>query len=82
MGYNLAAQEGMAMLMLQCRIIIGNCYRNQQERENMEREYQIASCLARDLHQTEILKVMDHNRHLHGGWCLEAIRKRTTIFQK
>ena len=30
MGYNLAAQEGMAMLMLQCRIIIGNCYSNQR----------------------------------------------------
>ena len=36
------------MLMLQCRIIIGNCYSNQQELENMEREYQIASRLARD----------------------------------
>ena len=43
MGYNLAAQEGMAMLMLQCRIIIGNCYSNQQELENMER---VSNCFA------------------------------------
>lgn len=81
MGYNLAAQEGMAMLMLQCRIIIGNCYSNQQELENMEREYQIASRLARDLHQTEILKVINYNRA--STWvALGSYKKAYDYFQK
>lgn len=81
MGYNLAAQEGMAMLMLQCRIIIGNCYSNQQELENMEREYQIASRLARDLHQTEILKVINYNRA--STWvALGSYKKAYDYFSK
>lgn len=62
MGYNLAAQEGMAGLMLHCRVIMGNCYSNQQDLENMEKEYLIASRLASALHQTEMLRAIDYNR--------------------
>lgn len=47
----------------------------------MEREYQIASRLARDLHQTEILKVINYNRA--STWvALGSYKKAYDYFSK
>ena len=61
-GYNLAASEGLARLMLECRVIMGNCYSNQQDLENMEKQYAIAERLAKDLNQTGIITAISYNR--------------------
>lgn len=60
-GYELAAKEGAARLMLQCKTYIGNSYCNMQDLENMERHYAVARRLAEALGDQETLRAIGYN---------------------
>ena len=60
-GYELAAQDGAPHLMLLCRMIMGNCYSNLLEVEEMDREYSAAVRLARALRRDSDLRAMEYN---------------------
>ena len=60
-GYDLAAENGQARLMLSCRLIMGNCYSNLGDADSMRAHYAVAERLARLTGQDDILAVIRYN---------------------
>lgn len=67
----LAAGEGAAPLMLQCRTHVGSSYCNLHDLENMERHYAVARRLAGALGDRETLRAIDYNT---ASACIETGR--------
>ena len=60
-GFALAAQEGFVHLMLECRVLMGNCCSNQLAFENMCEHYRVARRLAVLLDCKERIRDIDYN---------------------
>lgn len=60
-AYSMAAEEGRARVMLYARMLLGNCYSDQNDYETMERHYQAARRLAKTLGDTELLESIRYN---------------------
>lgn len=60
-GYELAAQEGAAHLMLLCRTTAGSCYCNLLDVPNMLAQYAVAERLCKALNDTELLETIHYN---------------------
>lgn len=60
-AYQMAAQEGYPRIMLHCKLIMGNCYSNQNDLAAMERHYSIARRLAEALDDREALVSIAYN---------------------
>lgn len=60
-AYDLAAREGAAQLMLDARVLMGNCYCNRRDMEGMNAHYAVARRLARALGKTDIIDSLDYN---------------------
>lgn len=58
---SLAAEEGRARVLLQARMLLGNCYSDQNDYEAMCRHYQVARRLARDLGDDSMLESIRYN---------------------
>lgn len=81
-GYDLAAAEGRASLMLDCKLLIGNCYSNTMEISAMETHYRIASRLAADLGRTDAMADIRYNiaaTYLESGRYEEAYHLLSTL---
>lgn len=70
-GYDLAARDGSAHLMLMCSLTAGNCYCNQLDIVNMNAHYAVAVRLARALGQKRRLREIRYNT---ASACLETGR--------
>jgi len=76
-GYDLAAREGAARLMLRCKLLTGNCYSNLMDPENMLRHYAPARRLAEALGDRAVLRGIDYNiaaSRIETGDCEGAYR--------
>ena len=74
-GYELAAKEGSAHLMLYSSALAGNCYCNLLDIPNMLAQYDVAERLARALGNEEILETIRYNTaaaRLETGDCIGA----------
>lgn len=60
-GYDLAARDGAARLMLLCRAYMGNCYCNRRDIERMHPHYAAARRLAQALGEQELLDSIAYN---------------------
>ncbi len=60
-AYELASRDGIARIMLQAKLFLGNTYCNRQDLPNMERHYRIGKRLAEDLQDQNALRVMGYN---------------------
>jgi len=60
-GYDLAARDGAARLMLLCRAYMGNCYCNRRDIERMRPHYTAARRLAQALGEQELLDSIAYN---------------------
>ena len=63
-GYSLAAEEGRAFLMLECRVFLGNCCSNMGDLPRMNAHYQVARRLAQALKTPDaesIIRNIDYN---------------------
>ena len=60
-AYDLAAREGAAQLMLDARVLMGNCYCNRRDMEGMNAHYAVARRLARALGETALIASLDYN---------------------
>lgn len=60
-SYNLAARDGAPFMMLNSRLLMGNCYSNQIDFQNMSGHYQVAKRLATALHDDESLETIQYN---------------------
>ena len=60
-SYRLAAEEGLARVMLLSRLFTGNCYCNQVDLENMRANYRIAERLAKTLGDDVALTEIRYN---------------------
>lgn len=60
-GYDLAAGMGAPRLMLYCRVMLGNCYSNQNQMEDMLAHYQAARRLASALKEIQLIGHIDYN---------------------
>ena len=60
-GYDLAARDGAARLMLLCRTYMGNCYCNRRDIERMRPHYAAARRLAQALGEQELLDSIAYN---------------------
>lgn len=60
-GFELAAKEGSAHLMLLCRALAGNCYCNMLDVPNMLTQYEVAQRLAKALGDEEMLETILYN---------------------
>ena len=58
---SLAAEEGRARVLLQARMLLGNCYSDQGDYDAMNRHYQVAQRLARDLGDDSMLESIRYN---------------------
>ena len=63
-GYDLAARDGAARLMLLCRTYMGNCYCNRRDIERMRPHYTAARRLAQALGEQELLDSIAYNLSL------------------
>lgn len=70
-GYDLAAHNGSAHLMLMCSLLAGNCYGNQLDIVNMNAHYAVASRLARALGRKRCLREIRYNS---ASVCIETGR--------
>ena len=59
--YDLAAKDGAPHLMLLAKLLIGNCYCNQVDLENMAVHYRVAERLAKALQDMEALETIRYN---------------------
>ena len=57
----LAVEEGRARVLLQARMLLGNCYSDQNDYEAMCRHYKVAQRLARDLGDDSMLESIRYN---------------------
>lgn len=60
-GYDLAARDGAARLMLLCRAYMGNCYCTRRDIERMRPHYAAARRLAQALGEQELLDSIAYN---------------------
>ncbi len=60
-SYRLAAEQGYAYIMLDSRLLIGNCYSNNMEFDRMQEHYKIATRLANALKDEASLEDMKYN---------------------
>lgn len=60
-GYDLAARDGAARLMLLCRTYMGSCYCNRRDIERMRPHYAAARRLAQALGEQELLDSIAYN---------------------
>lgn len=60
-GYDLAARDGAARLMLLCRAYMGNCYCNRRDIERMRPHYAAARRLAQAQGEQELLDSIAYN---------------------
>lgn len=58
---SMATDEGRARVLLQAKVLLGNCYSDQQEYEAMSVHYAAAMRLARDLGEEEMLESVRYN---------------------
>lgn len=58
---SLAMDEGRARVLLQAKVLLGNCYSDQQEYEAMIAHYEAAARLARDLGEEDMLEGVRYN---------------------
>lgn len=56
-----AAEQGMAHLMLRCRVFLGNCYSDLQNAAQMREHYAVAARLARALGDQSMLRTIRYN---------------------
>ncbi len=61
-AYQQAAQEGRARLMLYCKMMMGNCYSNQNNLPAMEHHYEVALRLAESLLDESAAASIAYNR--------------------
>ena len=60
-AYDLAARDGAAHLMLECRALMGSCYCNQKNLPSMQAHYAVARRLAKALDKQDTLRAIDYN---------------------
>ena len=60
-AYELAAKDGAAQLMLECRALMGSCYCNQKNLPSMQAHYAVARRLAKALDKQDTLRAIDYN---------------------
>lgn len=60
-AYQLAAAEGRAKIMLQCKLFMGNSFCNQQDFDNMEQHYDVARRLAEDMEDRKSIEAIEYN---------------------
>lgn len=60
-AYQLAAQEGHPRIMLHCKLLMGNCYSNQQNMDAMKGHYAVAKRLAHALGEDSALEEINYN---------------------
>lgn len=60
-GHDLAARDGAAQMMLECRLLLGNCYCDHHSFELMLEQYAAARRLALALDRREVLQGIDYN---------------------
>lgn len=60
-GYDAAAADGSAKLMLVCKLFLGGCCANRRDMEGTARHYRAARRLAKALGDSEALEQMDYN---------------------
>ena len=58
---SMAMEEGRARVLLQAKVLLGNCYSDQQENEAMKAHYAAAMRLARDLGEEDTLETVRYN---------------------
>ena len=61
-AYDMAAEDGYVRIMLLAKIMMGNCYCNRIDTENMDIQYRVAERLARTLGETDDLRTIQYNR--------------------
>lgn len=59
--YDLASKDGAPYLMLLAKLLIGNCYCNQVDLENMTVHYRVAKRLAKALQDSNALEAIRYN---------------------
>ena len=60
-AYELAAKDGAAQLMLECRALMGSCYCNRKNLPAMQTHYAAARRLARALGRDDMLRAIGYN---------------------
>jgi len=60
-GYALAADEGSVRLMLNCKVLLGNCYCNMQNVRQMNLHYAVAKKIAMAIGDEVVCDRMDYN---------------------
>ncbi|MBQ4651079.1 MAG: helix-turn-helix transcriptional regulator [Oscillospiraceae bacterium] len=60
-AYQLAAEEGRAEIMLQCKLFMGNSFCNQQDFDNMLRHYTVARRLAESIGDRRSIEAIEYN---------------------
>ena len=60
-AYELAAKDGAAQLMLECRAMMGSCYCNRKNLPAMQTHYTAARRLARALGRDDMLRAIGYN---------------------
>lgn len=60
-AYRLAAEEGRAEIMLQCKLFMGNSFCNQQDFDNMQRHYTVARRLAESIGDRRSIEAIEYN---------------------
>ena len=60
-SYEIASQNGQIFIMLNVKILMGNCYCSRLEIDNMEEQYEIALRIARSLNCTHEIKTIEYN---------------------
>lgn len=60
-SYNLAAEQGLVYIMLESRMLMGNCYSNTLKHEKMLEHYQVAERLATAIQDKESIETIRYN---------------------
>lgn len=60
-SYNLAAEQGLVYIMLESRMLMGNCYSNTLEHEKMLEHYQVAERLATAIKDETTIETIRYN---------------------
>ena len=60
-GYDLAARDGSVRLMLDCRVLLGNCCCSRRDTEGMYAHYNASKRLAAAMGETELIAKMNYN---------------------
>lgn len=82
LGSQAAAEAGQARIMLNCRILMGNCYSNKKDLPAMLNHYRVARRLAKDLGKNNLIRNMDYNiaaTELELGMFAESYRFFSTL---